>query len=83
MSAASARVPGSLAVLPRKDLDALLLSAAQQAGARFEQARFEAPLEVDGRVVGARLKQGDAMVEVPARWVVLATGAVPKALTPS
>lgn len=74
-------VPGSLAVLPRKELDALLLRAAQEAGARFEQARFEAPLEADGRVVGARLKQGDEIVEVRARWVVLATGAVPRALT--
>lgn len=74
-------VPGSLAVLPRRELDALLLRAAQDAGARFEQARFEAPLEADGRVVGARLKQGDAFVDVRAPWVVLATGAVPKALT--
>lgn len=74
-------VPGSLAVLPRRQLDALLLRAACEAGARFEQARFEAPLEQDGRVVGARLRQGDALVEVQARWVVLATGAVPKALT--
>ncbi|PTT86842.1 geranylgeranyl reductase [Pelomonas sp. HMWF004] len=74
-------VPGALAVLPRRELDALMLQAAREAGARFEQARFEAPLEVDGRVVGARLKQGDTTVEVTARWVVLATGAVPKALT--
>jgi geranylgeranyl reductase family protein len=74
-------VPGSLAVLPRKELDALLLQAAQDAGARFEQARFEAPLEEGGRVVGARLKRGDEFVDVRARWVVLATGAVPKALT--
>ena len=74
-------VPGSLAVLPRRELDALLLQAAQDAGARFEQARFEAPLEQDGRVVGARLKRGDEIVEAQARWVVLATGAVPKALT--
>lgn len=74
-------VPGSLAVLPRKELDALLLQAAQDAGARFEQARFEAPLEVDGRVVGARLRRGDEVIEQRARWVVLATGAVPKALT--
>jgi geranylgeranyl reductase family protein len=74
-------VPGSLAVLPRKELDALLLQAARDAGAQFEQARFEAPLEEDGRVVGARLKRGDEMVDVRARWVVLATGAVPKALT--
>ncbi len=74
-------VPGSLAVLPRRELDALLLRAAQEAGARFEQARFEAPLEQDGRVVGARLKQGDNLIEARARWVVLATGAVPRALT--
>lgn len=74
-------VPGTLAVLPRKELDALLLQAAQDAGARFEQARFEAPLEEDGRVVGARLKRGDDIIDVKARWVVLATGAVPKALT--
>ncbi|MEO6278907.1 geranylgeranyl reductase family protein [Roseateles sp.] len=74
-------VQGTLAVLPRKELDALLLQAARDAGVRFEQARFEAPLEVDGRVVGARLKRGDEIVEVTARWVVLATGAVPKALT--
>jgi geranylgeranyl reductase family protein len=74
-------VPGSMAVLPRKELDALLLKAAQEAGARFEQARFEAPIEQDGRVVGARLKRGDEIIEVRAKWVVLATGAVPKALT--
>jgi geranylgeranyl reductase family protein len=74
-------VPGSLAVLPRRELDALLLRAAQDAGATFEQARFEAPLEEEGRVVGARLKRGDEPVEVRARCVVLATGAVPKALT--
>jgi geranylgeranyl reductase family protein len=74
-------VPGSLAVLPRRELDALLLQAARDAGARFEQARFEAPLEAGGRVVGARLKRGDDLVEVSAPWVVLATGAVPKALT--
>jgi geranylgeranyl reductase family protein len=74
-------VPGSLAVLPRRELDALLLQAAQDARARFEQARFEAPLEAGGHVVGARLKRGNDTVDVEARWVVLATGAVPKALS--
>ena len=74
-------VPGSLAVLPRRELDALLLRAAQDAGASFEQARFEAPLEEGGRVTGARLKRGDDLLDVRARTVVLATGAVPKALT--
>ncbi|MFO1285094.1 MAG: hypothetical protein U1F49_00205 [Rubrivivax sp.] len=48
--------------------------------------RFEAPLEEpDGegrtRVVGARLRNGDAVHEIEARWVVLATGAVPQAMT--
>ncbi|RZL36020.1 MAG: geranylgeranyl reductase family protein [Rubrivivax sp.] len=74
-------VPGTLAVLPRRELDALLLQGARRHRARFEQARFEAPLEVDGRVVGARLKCGDELLDVRARWLVLATGAVPKALT--
>jgi geranylgeranyl reductase family protein len=74
-------VPGSLAVLPRRELDRLLLDAACAAGARFVQARFEKPLEdASGRVVGAQLKQGEAMHELHARWVLLATGAVPKAL---
>ncbi|PZP33388.1 MAG: geranylgeranyl reductase [Roseateles depolymerans] len=75
-------VPGTLAVLPRRELDQLLCEAAQRAGARFlAPARFEAPLEEGGRVVGARLKTGAEIVDVRARWVVLATGAVPKALT--
>ncbi len=73
-------VPGRLSVLPRQRLDALLLGAAQAAGARFLQARFEAPVEEDGRVVGARITVGEVEQEVRAPWVLLATGAVPKAL---
>lgn len=76
-------VPGHLAVLPRRELDQMLCQAAQDAGAKFiAPARFETPL-VDARdkVVGARLKVGDEWVEVRADWVILATGAVPKALT--
>ncbi|MDC8787049.1 NAD(P)/FAD-dependent oxidoreductase [Roseateles koreensis] len=75
-------VPGQLAVLPRRDLDRLMCQAAQDAGAQFvAPARFEKPLEdAQGRVNGALLKVGDALVEVQAEWVVLATGAVPKAL---
>ena len=39
-------VPGELAVLPRRDLDAILCRAAVDAGARLlPPARFEAPLE--------------------------------------
>ena len=76
-------VPGSLAVLPRRELDELLCQAAQDAGARFlAPARFERPLEdAQGRVCGAVLKVGDAEQEVRADWVILATGAVPKALS--
>ncbi len=75
-------VPGTLAVLPRKQLDAILCKAAVTAGARMvAPARFVAPLEDDtGRVVGARLKAGDVTRELRAGWVVLATGAVPQAL---
>ncbi len=74
-------VPGTLAVLPRKELDHILCRAAVAAGARMHAPlRFVAPLEDGGRVVGARLKQGEATCELRAGWVVLATGAVPQAL---
>jgi menaquinone-9 beta-reductase len=73
-------VPGTLAVLPRKQLDHILVRAAERSGARLATPlRFEAPL-VDGeRVVGARLKGPNGVQDVSARWVVLATGAVPQA----
>lgn len=83
-------VPGTLAVLPREQLDHVNQRAAMQAGARFEAPwRFEAPL-LEGaaapdradaaRVVGARLKAADGSLhEVQADTVVLATGAVPQA----
>jgi geranylgeranyl reductase family protein len=78
-------VPGSLSVLPRKVLDHVLVRAAERAGARLlTPLRFEAPLlerEGEGeRVVGARFKHGDGKHDITARWVVLATGAVPQAL---
>lgn len=74
-------VPGRLAVLPRKVLDALLCRAAVLAGARmYAPARFVEPLVEADRVVGARLRGRDAVRDVRCRWVVLATGAVPQAL---
>jgi geranylgeranyl reductase family protein len=74
-------VPGTLAVLPRKELDHILCRAAVAAGARmFAPVRFAAALEEDGRVVGARLAAGEANHELRASWVLLATGAVPQAL---
>ncbi len=74
-------VPGTLSVLPRKQLDHILVRAAERAGARLcTPVRFEAPLIEGERVVGARLKAGDQCHEVRAKWVVLATGAVPQGL---
>ncbi|WP_245478846.1 NAD(P)/FAD-dependent oxidoreductase [Rubrivivax rivuli] len=77
-------VPGTMSVLPRRQLDHILVRAAQQAGAELHTPlRFEAPLVEGERVVGARLQgpEGQPPVEVRASWVVLATGAVPQALT--
>lgn len=74
-------VPGELAVLPRKQLDEIVCRAAVAAGARmFAPLRFVATIEADGVVVGARLQHGAAARELRARWVLLATGAVPQAL---
>ncbi|WP_428421400.1 NAD(P)/FAD-dependent oxidoreductase [Methylibium sp.] len=76
-------VPGTLAVLPRKQLDLVLCRAAAEAGARMHApVRFTAPLEEDGRVVGACLQahdEGRETREIRARWVLLASGAVPQA----
>lgn len=77
-------VPGALAVLPRKQLDDILCRAAVEAGVRmFAPLRFVAPIEADGVVVGATLHHADTTRELRARWVVLATGAVPQALLAS
>jgi menaquinone-9 beta-reductase len=74
-------VAGALAVLPRRTLDHILCRHAERAGAVFQAPlRFDVPLIDAGRVVGARLLAGDSTHDVQARWVVLATGAVPQAL---
>jgi geranylgeranyl reductase family protein len=79
-------VPGALAVLPRKELDLILCRAAVAAGARmFAPLRFVAPIEAnegaaERSVVGATLQLGEITRELRARWVVLASGAVPQAL---
>jgi geranylgeranyl reductase family protein len=79
-------VPGQLAMLPRRELDDILKRAAERAGARFFAPwRFEQPLlEGEGdsaTVVGACLKSpSHGLLEVRAPWLVLATGAVPRAL---
>ena len=74
-------VPGVLAVLPRKELDLILCRAAVAAGARmFAPVRFMATIDENGVVVGASLQHADEKRELRARWVVLASGAVPQAL---
>lgn len=74
-------VPGTLAVLPRRELDHIVCRGAVRAGARMvAPLRFVAPIEEGGVVVGARVAQGDAQREIRCRWLVLASGAVPKAL---
>ncbi len=87
-------VPGTLSVLPRKTLDHVLVRAAQRAGAQLQTPwRFEATLLDGDRVVGGRFKASGGLaagpdpganrphsLEINARWVVLATGAVPQAL---
>ena len=74
-------VPGRLAVLQRRLLDDILKRAAERAGARFfAPLRFLAPLTEGDRVAGAKLKGAAGVHELRARWVVLATGAVPQAL---
>ena len=75
-------IDGELAVLPRRELDALLCRAALAAGALMAApVRFEAPLtDAAGRAVGARLSQGTQSRDLGARWVVLATGALPAPL---
>ncbi len=74
-------VPGTLAVLPRKQLDHVLCRAAVGAGVRmFAPLRFVAPVEEGTQVVGATLQHAETTHTLRARWVVLASGAVPQAL---
>ncbi len=78
-------IPGTLSVLPRKQLDLIVCRAAAAAGAKMiAPARFLAPIEEeqDGvkKVVGARLQHGQQTHDIRADWVLLASGAVPQAL---
>lgn len=74
-------VPGTLAVLPRRELDQIVCAGAMRAGARmFAPLRFMAPIEEGGTVVGARVAQGEQQREIRCRWLLLASGAVPQAL---
>jgi menaquinone-9 beta-reductase len=75
-------VPGKLSVLQREVFDDILRRAALKAGARWlPLAKFEQPLfDAQDRVMGGRLLVQGQHHDVQAKWVVLATGAVPQAL---
>ena len=75
-------VPGTLAVLPRRELDEILCRNAVNQGARmFAPVHFDAPsLDDAGRVIGASVSSAGVTRQIAARWVILASGAVPKAL---
>lgn len=75
-------VPATLAVLPRRELDAILCRNAVSSGARMHApVHFDQPWEdANGRVIGAHLSQAGETRALKARWVILASGAVPKAL---
>jgi menaquinone-9 beta-reductase len=70
-------VAGELAVLPRRELDAILCAAAVEAGVQMvAPARFIEPLrDAQGRTVGARLGHAGSSRDLRCRWLVLATGA--------
>lgn len=82
-------VPGTLAVLPRRQLDHILVRAAVAAGARLHTPwRFDGVIDDGaGRVVGARLRRVGAqdreVRELRAGHVVVATGAQPQGLVAS
>lgn len=78
-------VPGTLAVLPRRELDMMLCQAAVDAGARMHApVRFVGVVEEGAgearRVVGATVRAGTASRDVRATWVLIASGAPPQAL---
>jgi geranylgeranyl reductase family protein len=80
-------VPGRVAVLPRLILDEILRQAAVDAGATWlPTARMEGLVDdrYGGRVGGVTFRIGtkgnQQRRDIAARWIVLATGAVPQAL---
>jgi len=72
----TASIPGTLRVLPRRELDAILLEHAIASGAEFRQLTIDGPLGSGDRVEGAlgREPSGRA-IELRAPLTVLATGA--------
>lgn len=69
-------VEGTLRVVPRRELDAMLLEHAIACGAEFRQLAIDAPLAASGRVEGVVGRdRADRVQELRAPLTVLATGA--------
>ena len=70
-------IPGELAVLPRKELDNILVQQAQKAGATLlTPVKFVRPqINTTGRITGAEVLVSGQNKILNATWVILATGA--------
>jgi flavin-dependent dehydrogenase len=69
-------IPGAIAVLPRRDLDATLLAHAVKCGAEFRQIQVDGPIVEGETVAGVTGRTGSgAAVALRAPLTVLATGA--------
>lgn len=75
-------IPGDLAVLPRKVLDACLFERAQAMGATtLTGTRYIEPIRDDrGRITGAHVNVDGMPRQINADWTILATGATVSAL---
>lgn len=83
-SGGTLHIPGNLAVLPRKQLDHILVRAAVASGARLvTPARYLRPLTARGRAVGAQVLYKGQTRTIRSRWTVLATGGTVRALKAS
>lgn len=69
-------IPGAIAVMPRRQFDAMLLEHAVAAGAEFRQLTIDAPIVEGDVVTGVRGRMASGTpVELRAPLTVLATGA--------
>ncbi|HEX6324414.1 MAG TPA: FAD-dependent monooxygenase [Vicinamibacterales bacterium] len=75
-SGVTASIPGTLRVLPRRELDAMLVDHAVGAGAEFLRLTIDAPIADGDRIAGVSARDASGAVrELRAPLTVLATGA--------
>ena len=76
-SGGTLHIPGELAVLPRKELDNILVRQAQMMGATLlTPVKFVGPqTNTAGRITGAKVLVNGQHHTLSAQWVILATGA--------